>query len=61
MNKRVTIGILETHHKQLSELGEVTGHKITAFVDRAIANLLKDEAPVWRRAAEELQKKPAKR
>lgn len=54
--RRISVGILETHHKQLVELGDETGHKITAFLDRAIENLLRDEAPVWRRAARELKK-----
>lgn len=64
MAKRVTIGILESHHKQLVSLCKVTGHKISTLVDAAIETMLETDGPVWRRAAEELQKtkkKPAKR
>jgi len=55
--RRVNVGIRESYHKQLLELGEVTGHKVTALVDRAVKNMLETEAPVWRRAAKELEKK----
>lgn len=54
--RRKAVGIREAHHRQLVELGRVTGHKIHALVDRAIENLLETEGPVWRRAAKELEK-----
>jgi len=57
MAKRVSVGILASHHQQLADIGNKTGHKLAPLVDKAIANWLETEAPVWLRAAEQLTKK----
>lgn len=54
--RRVSVGVRESYHRQVTELAAITNHKVSALVDLAIRNFLKDTAPVLRRMAEEINK-----
>lgn len=43
-------------YQQIKQLCDTTGHKIGFHMDRALKNYLSDEAPVWRKAAQETRK-----
>ncbi len=56
-NQRVSVTIRKNDHAQVVELAALTGHNITALVDIAMRNFVKDVAPVLRRAAEQINGK----
>lgn len=49
-----TVVIRARYHKELTELGFLTGHKIGELTDLALRLFLKDRAPILRRAAKEI-------
>lgn len=55
--RRVTVGLSESLHKQLLELGNDTGQTVSRLLYRSVRVMLETEAPVWRKAAAELRRK----
>lgn len=51
--KRISVGIRQSHHKQLGELAEALPSVISKLVDKAIEEFLQTRGQVYRRALEE--------